>query len=95
MLVANCLNEYFGYHFVRLVSLSSDMNIPSCPSKARCKLTDINMKKPVCVGISKSYMYTKLSLIRSSILALNSIFAQDPINIDEKLTAQYCQSRPG
>jgi hypothetical protein len=77
---APIVERIFGYHFVRLGSLSSDINIPSCPIKHVVNITDVDHAKTNVRGISRELPLQQNS-VDAFLLAAELDFAQDPHQI--------------
>lgn len=87
---APILERVFGYHFVRLGNLSSDINISSCPIKHVVNITEASHEKTSVRGISRELPLQQNS-VDAFLLAAELDFAQDPHQIlrevDRAITA--------
>jgi len=77
---APLVERIFGYHFVRLGSLSSDINIPNCSIKHVVNITDVEHEKTSVRGISRELPLQQNS-VDAFLLAAELDFAQDPHQI--------------
>lgn len=84
------VERVFGYHFVRLGSLSSDIDISSCPIKHVVNITDLPHATSNVRGISRELPLQQNS-VDAFLLAAELDFAQDPHQVlrevDRAITA--------
>ena len=87
---APIVERFFGYHFVRLGNLSSDINISACSIKHVVNITDAEHEKTNVRGISRELPLQQNS-VDAFLLAAELDFAQDPHQIlrevDRAITA--------
>ena len=87
---APVVERIFGYHFVRLGALSSEINIPSCPIKHIVNMTEQELENSSVRGISRDLPLQQNS-VDAFLLAAELDFAQDPHQIlreiDRAITA--------
>lgn len=84
------VERIFGYHFVRLGSLSSEINIPACPIKHIVNIIEEDQGNANVRGISRELPLQQNS-VDGFLLAAELDFAQDPHQIlreiDRAITA--------
>ena len=87
---APIVERVFGYHFVRLGNLSSEIDIRTCPIKHIVNITDAAHEKTNVRGISRELPLQQNS-VDAFLLAAELDFAQDPHQIlrevDRAITA--------
>jgi SAM-dependent methyltransferase len=83
--LAESSRKYFGYHLLRLGTLSSEIELPDCPIKHRVNLTSKNHNYTSVMGKADSLPIAENSI--DALLLINELdFAKDPHQVLREVT---------